>query len=290
MKEIVGKGFLTPTRGGSEANFLLYLSFYLSEVKRAGKNLLLIPAHEEYAMRKPLGKMEEFGCVVKEVDKTWCLEAKPKTALLSFSWANRLTGEIYPVEEIVSECKKQGIKVHLNATAVMGLIPISFDELGVDYLTLDGPVGSGLLVQKEAPQESFTGYVDLKELQESLQKKEKSVLEMTRLRDAFENELCYTLPDTEVLLKESARLPNVSLLAFPAVMNETLLFMLERKGVLASIGGQTEPLLSSQLKHPLRFSAISFTFAPTNTEDDLAKAAHAVVSSVRSLSTLSHAL
>ena len=290
MKEMVGKGYVTATRGSSEANFLLYLSFYLSEVKRTGKNVLLVPMYEEFAMSRPLAALEEFGCVVKELDERWEIEAKPKTALLSFSWANSLTGEIYPIEEIIGDCKKKGIKVHLNATAVMGLIPFTFDELGVDYLSLDGPGCVGMLMQKEVPGENFTGVIDLSGLRTLLQKREEAILEMTRLRDAFEKELCYTLPETTPLFKERARLPNVSLLAFPSVMNEMLFFTLERKGVACSIGGKTEPSLATQLKHPLRHSAISFSFSPETTEEDCAKRVDAIVAAVRSLSSLSHAL
>jgi cysteine desulfurase len=295
----VGSGHFVVTQGGSEANFLLFLNFFLDEVKESGKNQFLVPAHEEFSILHPLQKMEELGCMVKvlPVDSHghFVVDAKPKTSLLSFSWANPLTGVIQPVEEIVQYCKAHGIKVHLDASAVIGKIPFSFEELNVDFLTFDGDKigtlpGIGGLIQRKVPSDHCVEPAHVSALSLAVQKTEQAALEMARLRNALETELCYTLPDTHVLFQEENRLPNVSLLAFPGVMAEALLFALQRRGVFASIGGESCPLLSSQLSGGLRHSAISFSLSPETKEDDLAYAVNVIVSSVRELSTLSHAL
>jgi len=301
------------TSGGSDAVFQVLLNFYLDEIRETGRNYLLTTSIEEAPILLSMSRLEQLGCVTrllpvdeKGLIKLSALEEalKPKTALLSISWANALTGVIQPISDIVRICQNKGVKVHLNASAMVGKLPISFEELGVDFLSFDGdkihtPQGIGGLFQKTKPHESSHHVAALSALSlavdEELQRLEQFVMETARLRDTFESELKHALPDSVILFQDADRLPHVSCAAFPDVMAEALLFNLHRRQVYASLGGGQYQKLSSQLKHcsvseELAESAVSFAISHETTEDDLADALDVIVSSVRKLSNLSAAL
>jgi cysteine desulfurase len=301
------------TSGGPEAIFQVLINFYLDEIRETGRNHLLTTSIEEAPILLSLSRLEQLGCVTrllpvdeKGVLKLSALEEalKPKTALLSISWANALTGVIQPITDIVRICHAKGVKVHLNASAMVGKLPISFEELGVDFLTFDGdkihtPQGIGGLFQKTKPHESSHHVAALSALslavEEELQRLEQFAMETARLRDTFEAELKTALPDSVIFFQDAERLPHISCIAFPGVMSVALLYHLHRRQVYASLGGGQFQKLSSQLKscrisEELAQSALSFAISHETTEDDLAEALDVIVSSVRKLSTLSAAL
>ena len=301
------------TTGGTEAIFQLLVNFYLDEVRESGRNHLLTTTIEEAPILLSMSRLEQLGCVTRllPVDEKGLLKLsaleealKPKTALLSISWANALTGVIQPISEIVRICHSKGVKVHVNASSMVGKLPISFEELGVDFLTFDGdkihtPQGIGGLFQKTKPHESSHHVAALSALslavEEELQRLEQFAMETARLRDTFESELKHALPDSVILFQDADRLPHVSTVAFPGVMAEALLYILHRRQVYATLGGGQFQKLSSQLKNcgvseELAESALSFAISHETTEDDLAETLDIIVSSVRKLSTLSAAL
>jgi len=305
------RSYFVLTTGGTEAIFQMLTSFYLDEIRATGCNHLLTIAIEEAPILLSLSRLEQLGCVTRLLPvaengmiKLSALEEalKPKTALLSISWANALTGVIQPVADIVRICHAKDVKVHLNASAMVGKLPISFDELGVDFLTFDGdkihtPQGIGGLFQKTKPHESRRHVAALSGLslavEEEIERMGQFAMETARLRDTFEAELKIALPDTVILFQEADRLPHVTCAAFPGVMSEALLYYLHRRQVYASLGGGQFQKLSAQLKsvsEELAQSALSFSISHETTEDDLAEALDIIVSSVRKLSNLSAAL
>ncbi len=301
------------TAGGSEAIFQLLINFYIDDIRETGRNHLLTSSIEEASILLSMSRLEEIGSMTRllPVDEKGRLKLdaleeaiKPKTALLSISWANALTGVIQPLSEIVQICQAHGVKVHVNASSMVGKLPISFEELGVDFLSFDGdkihtPQGIGGIFQRKKPRESSHHVAALSALslavEENLQRCEQFAMETARLRDMFEAEIKHALPDSVILFQEADRLPHISAIAFPGVMAEALLYILHRRQVYASLGGGQYQKLSSQLKscgvsEELSHSALSFALSHETTEDDLAEALDIIVSSVRKLATLSEAL
>ncbi len=115
------------TSSGTEAVNHVISSIYRDITIPTGKNQFLTSQADEAASIMAISHLEPFGCIGKMVpvnaDGTVTPQAvadclSPRTALLSLSWANGLTGVIQPVLEIASLCKERGVRLHLDATHV----------------------------------------------------------------------------------------------------------------------------------------------------------------------------
>jgi len=313
------------TSSGTEAVNHVISSVYRDVTLSTGKNQYLTSKADEAPAIMAISHLEPFGCINKMVEVNSkgmitpqaiadCLS--PRTALLSLSWANGLTGVIQPVAEIAELCRERGIRLHLEATHVLGKLLYDLEEINPDYLTfngeqLHGPKGTGILYIREgircspfifgsADQGGMrAGALNMPGLagiavaaQETLECRDLLCTETARLRNEFEQKILKGFPETLICFKEQERLPHCTTLLFPGIANEALLFLLNRRGICASIGGgnfqQLALILSfSGIKEHLAHSAVSFSLSRYTTEDEIERAVSIIIDSAQLLLRLS---
>lgn len=295
------------TSSGAEALNQVFWSIFFEKGRKEGKTHILISAIEEAPTMQMAKRLEELGCTIKvvPVNEAGQIDLEqlrqlinPRTALISVTMANGLTGVIQPVDEIVQIAKEKNVLLHLDATYAVGKYPILFES---DYLTFSGDrihsvkSSGGLFAKEGAPIVPFIlggneqnglrgGNFDIPSFmalsaaaQQANLYLDSMALEVVRLRDLFES-----LVDGTVLYKESLRLPNTSAIVFENVHQETLLYYLNRKGVYATIGGAYAPHLSR-----INECAVSFALSRMTTEEEVVKGAQIINETVASLQTLS---
>lgn len=313
------------TSSGAEAVNHVISSVYRDVTLSTGKNQFLTSKTDEAPAIMAISHLEPFGCVGKmiEVNSGGIVTAQavadslsPRTALVSLSWANGLTGVVQPVAEIAELCRQRGVHFHLEATHVVGKLFYELKEINPEYLTfngdqLHGPKGTGILYIKQgmrcspfifgsADQGGMRGSgLNMPALaglsmaaQEALDSRDLLCTETARLRNQFEQGIVKGFPQARICFKEEERLPHCTSILFPGIANEALLFALNRRGVCASIGGGNFQQLAlilgfSGIEEKLAHSAVSFSFSRYTTEEEIDKSISIIVESAKMLSRLS---
>lgn len=295
----------------------LYLSHYFDNIRNSGRNHVLTTNIEEASVLMSLKRLEELGCHGKilsvneqgQLTKAALEQSlNPRTSLVSISWANGLTGVIHPIADIAEVCKAKDIRLHVDASYVIGKLYFRFEDLPIDYLTFDGSLlhatkgTAGLIGKAKTPSlspfsslmgVSVGGMASLsKALEESVHMFDHVCLEIARLRGKLEKGILDKIPDAQVLFQKADRLPNCSAIAFPGVVSDALLFLLHRKGVYASLGGGpcqklTHVLIASGIEESLAQCALSFSLSFETTEEEIDYAIETIVDSVQKLKALS---
>lgn len=310
------------TSSGAEAINQVVLSAYLEVMLPSGKNQFLTSTVEEAPTMMAISRLEKMGAVAKFVKPNEggivtadCIAdaLTPRTALISLSWANGLTGVIQPVEEIATLCQERGVLFHLDATHVLGKLYFERDNVGADFITFNGdhlhaPAGTGALYIKKgtaiAPLiaggleqggqragsfsvASLVGLGEAARLAEDA--KELLCTEVARLRSLLEDRVVAGFPEAKVLFQKSRRLPHITAIAFPGVVNEALLFLLSRKNLFASMGGGSFQQIALNVEgclgegSKLAKTALSFSLSRETTEGDIELAAEIIVKGAKLL-------
>jgi len=312
------------TSCGAEGINQVILSCFYNVTRISGKNQLVTSHIDEAPAIMAMGRLETMGCVCKmaEAAPSGMITAQaiadtitPRTALISLSWANALTGVINPVAEIARICKERGILFHLDATHVLGKLFFDLEEVGADYITFNGdqlhaPKGTGGLYIKAgvkcAPlilggseqagyrggSLNVPGLVALgAAAQEALESRDFVCTEIARLRDKLENGVVEAYPEASTYFQEQDRLPNCTILTFPGIANEALLYALNRKKVFASIGGGSLQqagliLKACGINETLAQTALSFSLSRETTEEEIDNAIEIIADAAKRLSKL----
>ncbi len=301
------------TSSGAEAINQVFWSVFLHKARTEGKCHFIISQIEDAPTMQCAKRLEDLGCIVKiaPVDAQGRIDVQklaelinPRTALISITMAHGLTGVIQPYEEIADLAQKRGVLLHLEATYAIGKLP--FDGWLGDYLTFSGDrmhsvKGSGALFAKEkSPLTALIvggneqnglrgGQFDIPSFmalsaaaQQLLLYLDVMNLEVARLRDLLESRVQGT-----PLYQDVLRLPNTACISFAKVHQEALLYVLNRKGVLATIGG-------GYCGHLGRVTGdectVSFSLSRMTTEEEVLRAASLINEAVEMLRRVSEGM
>ena len=183
-----------------------------------------------------------------------------ETAVVSLMWANNETGVLFPVPEIAQVCKTRGVLFHCDAVQAAGKVEINLQKVPVDYLSVTGhkigaPKGIGaLFVRRKVPfspliygghqergqrggTESVPLLVGLGKAAELAHKKLPGYDTNVRpLRDALENGILTSIPNTELNGHKTHRLANTTNITVRGIDLEAMLLLLDQEGICASSG------------------------------------------------------
>ncbi len=305
------------TNSGSEAVNQAILGTYFNTTIPTGKNHFICGKSDEAPAIMSIGRLDSLGCVgtMAKVDSKSLIEAiTPRTALLSLSWGNGLTGTLAPIQEILPILKERGVKLHLDISHVFGRIDVDLHEIGADFVTLDGslihgPKSTGFLFVKAGDKMSpfITGGLDqgglrgapldagllaglsyaVQEMREAL---DYVTTETARLRYKLEQGVKWA--GGKILFEESERLPHILACSFEGIPNEALLFRLNKDNVYASMGGGSLQqigyvLTSLGLGDQEASEALSFSLSRETTEEEIDRTVEILWRNVQELKKLS---
>lgn len=226
---------------------------------------------------------------------------RPDTILISIMFANNEIGTIEPIEEIGAVAKEHGILFHTDAVQAFGQVPIDVDKLHIDMLSasghkLNGPKGIGFLYirkgvkirsfvhggaqerSRRAGTENVPGIVGLGAATErAMRIMEEKTRKEIELRDYLIGRIEKEIPYCRLNGDRTKRLPNNVNFSFLYIEGESMLIMLDMKGICASSGsactsGSLDPshvLLAIGLKHEEAHGSLRLTLSEENTKEDM---------------------
>lgn len=262
--------------------------------------------------------VDEHGVVNLEELKA---AIRPDTILISIMFANNEIGTIEPIKEIGAIAKEAGVFFHTDAVQAFGQIPIDVEEMNIDMLSasghkLNGPKGIGFLYirkgiksgsfihggaqerKRRAGTENIPGIVGLKKATEiALDTMQERIEKESQLRDYLMSRVLKEVPYSRVNGSRTNRLPNNVNFCFQFIEGESLLIMLDMKGICASSGsactsGSLDPshvLLAIGLPHEIAHGSLRLTLGKETTKEDIdttIEAIKKIVAKLRDMSPL----
>ena len=255
------------TSGGSEADNQAIRSAALAG-KKKGKNHIISTSFEHHAVLHTLEqlKSEGFDVTLLPVHENGVVlpeevegAIRPETALVTVMYANNEIGTIQPIREIGTICKTHGVLFHTDAVQAVGPLAIDVKAENIDYLSASahkfhGPKGTGFLYArkgvpllplinggaqekgKRAGTENLPGIVGMAAaLKETVAERDAEAARLTVLRDRLIAGL-NEIPHSALNGDAEKRLPGNVSFCFEGIEGESLLLLLDEKGISASSG------------------------------------------------------
>ena len=296
------------TSGGSEAdNQAIRSAAYNGAAK--GKKHIISTNFEHHAVLHTLKKLEGEGFEVTylPVDGNGLItpvqveEAiRPDTALVTIMYANNEVGTILPIKEIGAVCRAKKVTFHTDAVQAVGHIPVDVEADNIDMLSLSahkfhGPKGVGVLYcrrniplrtfieggaqerGKRAGTENLAGICSMAAaLKEAIAHLYENMAKEELMRDILIEGLS-KIPHSKLNGDRVKRLPGNVNMCFEGIEGESLLLLLDAKGICASSGsactsGSLDPshvLLALGLPHEVAHGSLRLSLFPDNTEEEM---------------------
>ena len=316
------------TAGGSESdNWALVATAEAYESK--GKHIITSKI-EHHAILHTCEYLEKRGFSITyiDVDENGVLKLdelkkaiRPDTILISVMFANNEIGTIQPIKEIGEIAREHGILFHTDAVQAYGHVQTRVDELPIDMMSasghkINGPKGIGFLYirkgvkirsfvhggaqerSRRAGTENIPGIVGLAAaVKKNFANMEERTRKETELRDYLIERIEKEIPYCRLNGHRTDRLPNNVNFSFQFIEGESLLIMLDMKGICASSGsactsGSLDPshvLLAIGLPHEIAHGSLRMTLSEENTKEEIdfvADELKGIVERLRSMSPL----
>ena len=296
------------TSGGSEADNQAILSAARFGAKK-GKKHIISTAFEHHAELHTLNKLEKEGFEVTYLDvkvnhnitAQQVRDAiREDTCLVTTMYANNEIGSVLPIAEIGAICKEAGVIFHTDAVQAAGHLHINVKEQNIDMLSLSahkfhGPKGVGALYcrkglplvnvieggaqerGKRGGTENIAGIVGMAAaLEDACSHIDENAAKVTALRDKLIEGLSQ-IPHSALNGDSVNRLPNNVSFCFEGIEGESLLLLLDMKGVCASSGsactsGSLDPshvLLAIGRVHDVAHGSLRLSLCEYNTEEEI---------------------
>ena len=316
------------TAGGSESDNWALIATAEAYASK-GKHLITSKI-EHHAILHTCEYLEKKGFEVTylDVDENGIVDLeqlksaiREDTILISIMYANNEIGTIQPIREIGAIAHEHGILFHTDAVQAFGQVPINVDEDQIDMLSasghkLNGPKGIGFLYirkgvkirsfihggaqerRRRAGTENVPGIVGFgKAVERAVSTMEARTKKERELRDYLIERIEKEIPYCRLNGDRTKRLPNNVNFSFRFIEGESLLIMLDMKGIAGSSGsactsGSLDPshvLLAIGLPHEIAHGSLRLTLSEETTKEDLdyvVENLKEIVSNLRSMSPL----
>jgi len=316
------------TSGGTESDNWAIRG--IAESYKSKGNHIITTTIEHHAVLHTCEYLEKNGYEVTylEVDQDGLISLddlkaaiKDETILISIMYANNEVGTVQPIKEIGAIAKAAGVLFHTDAVQAVGHIPVDVNDLNVDLLTLSGhklygPKGIGALFVRKGVRlrafihggaqekkrrggtENVPGIVGFaKAVEKAVQVLEEESARQIELRDYLIKEVAEKVPYCKLNGHPTKRLPNNVNYSFEFIEGESLLIMLDMKGIYASSGsacasGSLDPshvLLALGLADEIAHGSLRISIGEQNTKaqlDYLVENLQTIVARLRDMSPL----
>jgi len=298
------------TSGGSES-INLALKGVAMALRAQGKNHLISSTIEHHAVLHALDYLVEyegFRVTLLPVDRNGRVNPadlstalRPETALVSVMYANNETGVVQPIADLAAICRERGVLFHTDAVQAPGQLPLDVNTLSVDLLSLTahkfyGPQGVGLLYlrrgtplvpqinggaqerRRRAGTENIAGIVGLaKALTIAESERTTHASRLRALSERLIDGVLTRIPQSWLNGDRESRLPSIVNLGFACIETESLLLLLDQRGICASSGsactsGSLEPshvLLAMGLSPEEANGSIRFSLGKQTTDEQI---------------------
>lgn len=296
------------TSGGTESDNQAIVSAAMLGLKQ-NKRHIISTAFEHHAVLHTLRKLKDQGFEVQLLDvaaegnitAAQVEEAiRPDTCLVTVMFANNEIGSILPIAEIGEVCRAHGVLFHTDAVQAAGHIPVNVKKQNIDMLSLSahkfhGPRGIGALYVKRGIEltslmegggqergkrpgtENLPAIMGMAAaLKEECALIEKNAVKVTAMRDRLIQGL-FQIPYSILNGPRDKRLPGNVNFCFEGVSGESLLLLLDSKGICASSGsacasGALDPshvLLALGLTPEIAQGSLRISLDISNTEEEI---------------------
>ena len=299
---------ITFTSGGSEAdNQAIRTAAWLGA--RKGKKHIVSTAFEHHAVLHTLEALEQEGFEVTLLDvhgdgritaEEVAAAIRPDTCLVTVMYANNEVGTVEPIAQIGAVCREKGVLFHTDAVQAAGHLPIDVVRDHIDLLSLSahkfhGPKGAGVLYArkgiplrnlicggaqergKRAGTENLPAIMGMAAaFEEALAEMDQRTAQVTALRDRLIDGLGQ-IPHSLLNGHRTERLPGNVSFCFEGIEGESLLLLLDDRGVEASSGsactsGSLDPshvLLALGRPHEIAHGSLRLTLSHETTEEEV---------------------